>query len=142
MDALGRGLAVMLSVIVLTFLSVFYKTAPVAMQRNETVRSICHAYAEQILNNKQVTQEGWRAFCEQINRIGTYRAELKVYEKRTFKGESGDVSLFTERTDMKEDAALWTGCYVRLTVTEEPKTKAEFFFHGASCRVYAGGRIE
>lgn len=142
MDALGRGLAIMLSIIGLAFFSVTYKRASVVVQRNETVRSICHAYAEQILKSKEVTQEGWTGFCEQLNRIGTYRAELKVYEKRTFKGENGDVSLFTVRTDRKEEAALWTGCYVRLTVTEESKTRAEVFFHGAGCTVYAGGRIE
>lgn len=142
MDALGRGLAVVLSIIGLVFLSVSYKTASITVQRNETVRSICHAYAEQILGNKKVTQREWNLFQEQINRIGTYRATLTVYERRIYKGETEDVVLFTEQTGMKEDMSLWSGCYVRVTVTEETKTRAEVFFRGAGCTVYAGGRIE
>lgn len=142
MDTLGRGLAIMLSVIGLAFFSVSYKTAPIAVQRNETVRGICHAYAEQILKNKEVTQREWNLFREQINRIGSYRIELTIYEQRSYKGEAGDAYLFTVQQGVKEDVQLLRGSYVRLTVTEETKTREEVFLHGVGCTVYAGGRIE
>lgn len=142
MDALGRGLAIMLSIIGLTFFSISYKTASLAVQRNETVRSICHAYTEEVVKNKEVSQKKWEAFQEQINRIGTYCAELTIYEQRTYKGEKGDVSLFTKQKGIIEDVSLFPGSYVRLVVTEEVETRATVFFRGAGCTIYAGGRIE
>lgn len=142
MDALGRGIAVMLSMTGVVFLSVFYMVAPVAVQRNETVRNICHAYTEEILTKKAVSQEEWKLFQEQINRIGTYRIELTIYEQKSYKGEAEDAYLFTVQQGVKEDVQLLRGSYVRLTVTEETKTKATVFFRGAGCTVYAGGRIE
>ncbi len=142
MDALGRGFAILLSMIGLVFFTVLYKVTPVAVQRNETVRSICHAYVHEILTEKTVSQKEWKLFQEQISRIGDYRMELTIFEQRTYKGESGDVSLYTVQQEIEGDERLLQGSYVRLTVTEETKSKAAVFFRGAGCTVYAGGRIE
>ena len=142
MDALGRGFSILLSLIGLVFFAVFYKATPVAVQKNETVRSLSHAYVGEILAEKTVSQNEWKLFQEQLSRIGDYRAELTVYEQRSYKGESEDAFLFTVKTGVGEDVQLLRGSYVRLTVTEETKTKATVFFRGAGCTVYAGGRIE
>lgn len=142
MDALGRGVAVMLSVIGIAFFSVLYKTDSAEIQKNETVRSMCHAYAEEIIAEKTVSQKEWELFQEQLDRIGTYRSELTIYEQKAYKGETGDVSLYTVHRDIKEDVYLLPGSYVRLMVTEDAKTKTSMFFRGVGCTVYTGGRIE
>lgn len=142
MDALGRGFSILLSLIGLVFFAVFYKVTPITVQKNETVRSLSHAYVREILAEKEMSQKEWTLFQEQLSRIGDYRAELTVYEQRSYKGESEDAFLFTVKREIREDVQLLRGSYVRLTVTEETKTKATVFFRGASCTVYAGGRIE
>lgn len=142
MEALGRTIAVILGTTGTVLLLFFYKTAPVRWQRNETVHSMCHAYAECILSERVVTPDGWELFQKEINRLGTYRAELSVYERKRYEGQNGRIYLFTKGTEPEEEQYLSEGSYIRLVITEETKGKLEPFFYGPACTVIAGGRVE
>lgn len=141
MDAFGRTLAVALSAVGVVFLLLFYKTAPVRWQRTETVRSITKAYAESVLSKKTVSYADWEAFQAQLGRLGSYRAELAVYERKRFEGENGRIYLFTERSVSEGEIRLSEGSYIRIVVTEDVNSKAELFFRGNGCTIIAGGRV-
>ena len=141
MEALGRTLAVILGAAGLVLFFFFYKTAPFRWQRNETVHSLCHAYAETVLSEREVNPKEWEAFQAEIKRLGTYRISLSVYERRRFEGEGGRIYLFTEERKPEEQKVLSEGSYIRLVITEEAKGKLETFFYGPPCTVLAGGRV-
>lgn len=141
MDAFGRTLAVSLSAICFVLLLLFYKTAPVRWQRTETVRSMTKAYAENVLSKKTVSYDDWEAFQAQLSRLGAYRAELAVYERKRFEGEEGRVYLFMERTVAEGELSLSEGSYIRITVAEDVNSKAELFLRGGGCTVIGGGRV-
>lgn len=141
MDAFGRTTTVALSAICVVFLLLFYKTAPVRWQKAETIRSLANAYAETVLRQGTVSYDDWEAFQMQLERLGTYRAELAVYERKRFEGEEGRIYLFTERTVSEGELRLSEGSYIRITVTEDVKSKAELFFRGNGCTIIAGGRV-
>ncbi len=141
MDAFGRTLAVSLSAICFVFLLLFYKTAPVRWQRVETVRSMTKAYAETVLSEKTVSYADWEAFQARLGRLGEYRAELAVYERKRFEGDAGRIYLFTERTVSEEGLSLSEGSYIRIVVSENIKSKAELFFRGSGGVIIAGGRV-
>ena len=139
MEALGRMLAVFTAVVGLVCFLVFYKTASVRWQKTESVRSITQAYAEDILQRKEVSRAGWEQFCKELQQFGEYRTELTVYERRRFEGENGRVYLFTEWRGNETTKALSKGSYIRIVVTEG--RKAAEFFYGTGSSVIAGGRI-
>lgn len=141
MEAFGRTIAVSLSAIGLVILLLFYKTAAVRWQKTETVRSLSKAYAEKILENKEISGSDWKLFTEQLNRLGDYRTELAVYERRRFEGENGRVYLFTELVIGEEGLKLTEGSYIRMIVTEEPTGKIETMLYGGGSPVIVGGRI-
>lgn len=139
MEALGRMIAVSIAAAGLVFFSAFFKTASVRWQKTETVRSISQAYAEDIMLRKEVSQAGWKQFCKELERIGEYRTELSVYERRRFEGENGRVYLFTEWVGEETTKALSEGSYIRIKVTED-RNVADFLY-GIGSAVIAGGRI-
>lgn len=141
MEAFGRVLAFFLGSIGLVFLLCFNKTASLRWQRAETVRNICYAYMEDILNEKVVSRNGWEAFCRELRRLGDYRPEINVYERKRFEGKNGRVYLFAEWEAKEEDKLLAEGSYVRIKVTEKMKNKFVEFFYGAGCTFFAGGRV-
>ena len=141
MEAFGRMIAVSLGAIGLVSFLVFYHTASVRWQKEESVRSLSHAYAERILSDKVVSCADLEAFRNALNRLGEYRMELVVYERRRFEGSAGRVYLFTEWSPKAEDRVLSEGSYVRIVVTEKAGGKSETFFFGGGSLIVVGGRI-
>ena len=141
MEALGRFFTVILSVTGVVFLLFFYKTSSFLWQRNESVRSISHAFAEKILEEKEVSQKDLEMFQKQLKIFGEYQVSFTVYERRSYEGENGSVFLYREVKEPEGEQKLSLGSYVRLVVTEEERSKAEVFLYGEGCSVYAGGRI-
>lgn len=141
MEAFGRMIAVSLSALGLVILLLFYKTAAVRWQKTETVRSLSKVYAEKIMESKEICGSDWIRFTEQLNRLGDYRAELAVYERRRFEGDNGRVYLFTEVIMEENDLCLSEGSYVRLIIAEEINGRLETLLYGGGSPVIAGGRI-
>ena len=141
MEAFGRSLAVMLSAIGLVILLLFYKTAAVRWQKTETVRSLCKAYAEKVMRNNEIHGSDWKQFTEQLDRLGDYRTELAVYERKRYERENGRVYLFTESVIEDENLKLMEGSYVRLIVTEESSSRLGTMLYGEGSPVIFGGRI-
>ena len=141
MEALGRTIAVALSAIGLLILLFFYRTASVRWQKEETIRSMCQTFAENILEQRSIPGEDWNEFEERINLLGAYRTEVTVYERRMFEGENGRVYLYVRRDAEETKKEIPEGSYVRIVVTEAPRGKAETFFFGEGCVLYAGGRV-
>ncbi len=141
MEALGRTIAVALSAIGLVFLLLFYRTASVRWQKEETIRNMCQTFAENILEQRNIPGNDWNEFVERINRLGDYRTELTVYERRMFEREDGRVFLYVQHCDIENDTEIPKGSYVRIVVTEAPRGKAETFFFGDGCVLFAGGRV-
>lgn len=141
MDAFGRTIVVSLGAIGLVFSLLFYKTASVRWQKAETVRNMCQAYAEQVLSDKEICCSEWEAFRNQLERLGNYRAEFAVYERRRYEGMNGRIYLLREWEVSGEDMLLTEGSYIRITVTEEEHNKMQTFFYGSGCVAVAGGRV-
>lgn len=141
MDAFGRMIAVSIGTIGLIFLLLFYRTASVRWQKAETIRSMSRMYAERLLQNKRISHAEWETFQAEINRLGNYRAELTVYERRRFEGENGRIYLFSEWEQTDGEKILSEGSYIRLLITEQPKGKLETVLYGEACTVLAGGRV-
>ena len=141
MEAFGRMLAVSLSAIGLVILLLFYKTASVRWQKTENVRSLSKAYMEKLIDNKEICGSDWKQFTEQLDRLGDYRTELAVYERKRFEGEDGRIYLFTESVIEDENVKLTEGSYVRLIITEEPGSKLGIMLYGGGSPVISGGRI-
>ena len=131
-------IAVILAALGLIFSSLFYKTAAGWWQKEETVRSMAQAFAEEILEQRQVSMYDWHTFCQQLGRIGDYRAELVVYEKKRFENTNGRFYLFSQWEPV-EDSVLTEGSYVRLVVTEEEKSTLGLFWLGAGGVFFVGG---
>ncbi len=142
MEAFGRAIAVLFSAAGIVFSLLFYKTATVRWQKTETVRSMSQDYAEHVLSNKEICCSEWNVFQEQLSRLGNYRTEFVVYERRRFEGEKGRIYLFREWDATDEDRKLTDGSYIRIIVTEEMEGKAQAFLYGNGCVMIAGGRIE
>lgn len=141
MEALGRMIAVLFGVASLVLLLVYYRTGSARWQKSETVRSMSQSYADTLLSDKKVTRTEWEAFCMELNRLGSYRTELTIYERRRFEGKDGRVYLFSERNDFSAETVLSEGSYVRIVISEEPRGWLETLLFGAECTVLAGGRI-
>ncbi len=141
MEAFGRSITVMLSMAGIVFSLLFYKTAAVRWQKAETVRSMSQRYAEQVLSSKEIRISEWEQFLEQLERLGEYRTELAVYERRRYEGEQGRVYLYVESDVDVGDRMLTEGSYIRLVVTEEEGGKTETMLYGSSYPVIAGGRV-
>ncbi len=140
MEAFGRGIAVTLGALGLVVSLLFYKTATVRWQKNETVKSMSQAYVDQVLSSGEISCSEWRIFREQLSCLGNYRTEFAVYERRRFEGNNGRIYLFQEWKVSNEDRKLAEGSYIRLVVTEEGKGKEQALFYGNECVVIAGGR--
>lgn len=141
MEALGRSIAVMLSLIGIVFSLLFYKTAAVRWQKTEAVRSMSQMYADYVLSIKEIRTSDWKVFREKLNRFGEYRTELAVYERRRYEDEQGGVHLYSEIIVEEEGRFLTSGSYIRLVVTEEKKGNVETFLYGSGCQIIAGGRV-
>ncbi len=139
MEALGRMLAVSLSAVGLVVLFLFYRTASVRWQKAETMRSLCHSYVSEVMEHGEITVTGWEIFQQELSRLGSYRMELSVYERRRYEGENGRIYMFTKWEEITEKV-LTEGSYIRLIVTEE-RSKTESFLYGTGGTVLAGGRI-
>ena len=111
------------------------------MQCYETVRSMSYAFAEQLLENKEVVFCEWKAFQKEVMQIGGYRAELAVYEGRRFEGEAGGFYLY-QGADVSEDKGLKSGSYVRLVVTREAFESGDMFCADDYGVIIAGGRVQ
>ncbi len=139
MEALGRTIAIALSAVGLVVLFLFYKTASVRWQKAETVRSLCHVYVDGIMDDRMISCADWEQFRKELNKLGNYRTELAVYERRRFEGENGRIYMFTEWEEITENM-LPQGSYIRLVVTEG-NGKPTTFIYGPGITVFAGGRI-
>lgn len=141
MEAFGRSIAVMLSMAGIVFSLLFYKTAAVRWQKAETVRSMSQRYAEHVLSVREIRASDWKVFREQLNRLGEYRTELAVYERKRYEGERGRVYLYEESDVEEEDRMLTDGSYIRLVVTEAENGKMETILYGNGYPIIAGGRV-
>ena len=141
MDAFGRFLGVMLSVVSVAALVILLKTAPFHVQKNETVRSLCHNYIDRILKEEKVSSRDIELLRKQLQSLGKYSVELTVFESRYYEGEKGLVVFYTEQKEIGKEQELLSGYYIRLVVKEEEKSVAESFFYGPGCVIYAGGRV-
>jgi hypothetical protein len=139
MEALGRVLAVTLSAVGVVVLFLFYRTASVRWQKTETVRSLCYTYVADALEDRAVVGADWERFQQELSRLGSYRTELSVFERRRYEGENGRIYMFTEWENIAENV-LPEGSYIRLVVTEESGTLSSFLY-GAGGTILAGGRV-
>lgn len=140
MEAFGRTIAVSIGAIGLVVSLLFYKTAAVRWQKNETVRSMSQAYAERVLSSGEICCSEWKMFQEQLCHLGNYRTEFAVYERRRYEGGTGRVYLFRQK-EVADDEILTEGSYIRIIVTEEVKSKMETLFYGTGGTVVVGGRV-
>lgn len=139
MEALGRTIAVILSVVGIVFGIFFYKTSSIQWQKNETVRNMGNAFAKQVIQEKEFLYADWVSFQNNLSSLGEYHTEISIYERRRFEGESGRVYLYHEE-EPKENRMLSEGSFVRVVVTEE-KGRIGTVLYGGGCTVIAGGRI-
>lgn len=140
MEALGRFFAITIGAVGLVFLLYLNKSASFLWQKNESVRSLSHDFAESLLKEKRVSGERVDSFRETLETLGSYRVTVSVYERRRYENENGRVYLFTE-WENPEEAELVPGSYIRIVVTEEERNKLAVFLYGSPCTVYAGGRV-
>lgn len=141
MESFGRTIAMSFGAIGVVVLLLFYKTAAVRWQKAETVHSMSQAYAESVLNSKEICVSDWKLFQEQLRALGEYRAEFAVFERRRFEGKNGRVYLYTEEAVSDEDKRLTEGSYIRIIVKEKENSKAESMLYGTECMVIVGGRV-
>lgn len=141
MEAFGRMITVALAMVGVVMFLIFYRTASMGWQREETVRSMSSAYAEHIIRSRRILQKEWEAFRQEIGRLGSYRAELSVYERRRFETGKGRTYLFTTIEAPEEDLVLTEGSYIRVVVMEEKGSRWESFVYGTGAPILAGGCI-
>lgn len=141
MEAFGRVIAVLMTAVCLVFLTMFFKTASVDWQKNETVHSITTAYAAQILRSKIILQEEKKRFVEEMRRLGDYEIEITVYERRRYEDSTGRIYLYSEWEGEETEKMLSSGSYLRVEVKEMKRGKLRTFMYGSGCTVVAGGRI-
>lgn len=140
MEAMGRFFAMAIGTVGLFFLLFLNKTSSFLWQKNETVRSMSHAFAEHMMAEKEVSGEELGDFRETLEKLGSYRVTVSVFERRRYENESGRIYLFTE-SENPEEVVLVPGSYLRIVVTEEERSKLSVFLYGSPCTVYAGGRV-
>lgn len=141
MEAFGRMIAVLLTASCMVFFSVFYKNSTVQRQRNETVRSLVKEYVTDLTESGQVSEKRKERFVKELAVFGVYEIELTIYERRRYEGETGRMYLYSECRNPEEDTELISGSYLRVTVKEQKKGKAETFWYGAACTFVAGGMV-
>lgn len=142
MEAFGRTIALVVGMIGVVFLLLFSKTASVRWQRQETVRSMSHAFAETLLRDKKVLFHEWVTFQKELQHLGSYRAELTVYERRRFEDERGGYYLY-RKAELTDDKILGEGSYVRVLVTPVDEAENdEMFMLGDYGVIVAGGRVQ
>lgn len=141
MEAFGRVITVLMTAVCLVFLTIFFKTASVDWQRNETVHSITAAYAAQILRSKIISPEEKQSFIEELKRLGNYEIEIKVYERRRYEDNTGRIYLYSEWDGEGSEKLLPSGSYLRVEVKEMKRGKLHTFMYGSGCTVVVGGRM-
>lgn len=141
MESFGRTIALIVCIIGVVFLLLFSKTASVRWQHHETIRSMSHDFAETLLRDKTVSGHKWELFRKELQQLGSYRAELAVYERRRFEGENGGFYLY-EKSEVTGDKDLSEGSYVRVIVTPEGSGKEADFLLGDNGVIVVGGRVE
>ena len=139
MESFGRTVAFGVGIIGVVFLLLFSKTVSVRWKRHETVRSMSHAFAEKLLQDKKFSVYEWEAFQKILDDLGGYRAELTVYERRRFEDENGVFYLY-DRTETTDDTMLGEGSYVRVLVMQEGG--GERLLSGNYGSIVAGGQVQ
>lgn len=141
MEAFGRVITVLMTAVCLVFLTVFFKTASIVWQRNETIHSMTTAYAAQILRSKIISPEEKQRFIEELKRLGDYEIEITVYERRRYEDSTGRIYLYSEWDVEETEKALSSGSYLRVEVKEMKSGKLYTFMYGSGCTVVVGGRV-
>lgn len=141
MEALGRGVACLFCALSLVFLLVYQKTSAVGWQRNQTVRTMSKEYVRKVQSRGKVTEESWLAFLRELRRLGEFDAELTIYEKKRYEGDSGSIYLYSEWEQNGTEEEIPEGSYVRLTVFQKDTGVWDRFWYGGGCVVFVGGRI-
>lgn len=141
MEAFGRMIALVAGIIGVVFLLFFSKTAVARWQRHETIRSMSHAFAENVLWNKKISCNEWEAFRKTLEQIGGYRAELTVYEGRRFEDKNGGFYLY-EKKEIIDDKVLREGSYVRILVFRDENRADERLLAGDYGAIAVGGRVQ
>lgn len=134
-------IAVLTAVCCMAILLLTFKTSSVYWQKNETVHSIASEYAARILNSGMVSKAEQESFEQELKRLGEYRIELTVYERRRFEGESGRIYVYEEWDGTGERKVLSTGSYLRLLVSEAKRGRLATFLYGDGSTVVTGGRM-
>lgn len=138
MESFGRTIAFFVGIIGVVFLLFFSKMVSARWQRHETIRSISHAFAETLLQEKSIVINEWEAFRKELYHLGGYRAELLVYERRRFEDENGVFFLY-EKAEITGDKILKAGSYVRVLVTKDGS--GETFLMGDCGIILVGGLV-
>ncbi|MBQ8800002.1 MAG: hypothetical protein IJZ55_10595 [Lachnospiraceae bacterium] len=141
MEAFGRMISLMCAMVGLVVCIVFYETASIGQQKNETVQSISNAFIQRTLKNQMISETEWNVFLNELGRLGTYETELTVLERRSFEGERKERYLFAELDEIRYGQRLSEGSYIRLVVTEKEKKTIEQWLYGGGGLYFAGGRI-
>jgi len=141
MESFGRMIAMMCGILLLVFCLIFYRSAAVCQQKNETVQSISDAFMQRTLRSKMISKSEWDVFLNKLAHLGVYRTGLTVYERRQYEGENGERYLYTEKEEIEYGQVLAEGSYIRLVVTEKEKKKMEVFLFGREFLYFTGGRI-
>ena len=141
MESFGRVIALGVGVTGVIFLLFFSKTVVFRWQRHETVRSMSRGFTETLLNEKKLSFGDWQGFQKEIARLGGYRAELTIYERRRYEDDNGGVYLY-ETEEVTGDRILREGSYVRVVVISEEDRWGEQFLLGDCGVVVAGGRVQ
>ena len=87
MEALGRFFAITIGAVGLVFLLYWNKTSSALWQKNESVRSLSHDFAESLLEGKRVSGERLDSFRETLETLGSYRVTVSVYERRRYESD-------------------------------------------------------
>ncbi len=142
MESFGRTIALVVGIIGVVFLLLFSKTASARWQRHETIRSMSHAFAETLLRDKAFFRHEWEMFRKELRRLGGYRAELTVYERRRFENENGEFYLY-EKVEITSNKELREGSYVRVLVTSADEAgTGERSLWGDYGVIVVGGRVQ
>lgn len=141
MEAFGRVMAVLFTVVSLTFCLTVAKKAPAARQKYETVYSLVTEYTEKMLREHRVAAVELQQLKAELVALGEYEAELTVYERRRYEKESGRVYLYAEWEGEEQEKELNSGAYLILKVKQRDRGKAETFLYGEGNVIVTGGRV-
>lgn len=134
-------IAVLTAAFCIIVLMLTFQMSSVYWQKNETVHSIASEYAAQILNSGIVSRTEQERFEQELKRLGEYRIELTVYERRRFEGEAGRIYLYEEWDGAGERRVLSPGSYLRILVSEAKRGRLTTFLYGDGSTVVTGGRM-